>query len=115
MLQSVLPLFFQGDDLHWNMSRCGIELQIVEHRPAQHIRQENIQGDGCRPELARQGESDVSALGHQALEAFVAGQAEQHPSVVWVVLHDEQGRVARLNALTVVGDEFFTSHRQHGQ
>ena len=44
--QAMLALFFERDDLHRNMARCWIELELVEHRPSQHVGQENIQRDG---------------------------------------------------------------------
>ena len=46
--------------------------------------------------LARQGKRDVAALGHDALEALVVGQAQQDAREVRIVLDDEQHGIVRL-------------------
>ena len=88
--QPMLPLFFHADDLDRNMARGRVFLQVVEHRPAQHVRQENVQADGRGLELARQRERRAAAAGDQALETSLARQAEQRARKVRVVLDDEQ-------------------------
>ena len=49
--QAVLALFFQRDDLHRNVPRGRVELEVVEHRPAEHVGQEDVERDGRRAEL----------------------------------------------------------------
>src|SRR6185436_15528477 len=43
--QSVLALFFQRNNLHWDVPRQRIELEVVEYRPTQQVGQKNIQRD----------------------------------------------------------------------
>ena len=52
--QAVLALLVERDDLHRNVPRERIELELVEHRPAEHVGQEDVERDGGGPELARQ-------------------------------------------------------------
>ena len=52
--QAMLAIFVQGDDLNRNVPRRRVLLQLAEHRPAQHIGQEDIQRDGGGLELLRQ-------------------------------------------------------------
>ena len=52
--QAVLPLFLDGEDLHRDVTRRGVALEMVEHRPAEHIGQEYIERDRRRTELARE-------------------------------------------------------------
>ena len=54
--QAVLPVLVQRHDLHRNVPRQRILLELVEHRPAQHVRQEHVERDRRRLELARQRE-----------------------------------------------------------
>ena len=54
------------------------------------------------------------SVGDDALEALVAGQAEQHPRVVRIVLDDEQHAVALRDLVAVVRDLLFALDRQHG-
>ena len=44
--KAVLALFFERDDLHRNVARGWVELELVEHGPAEHVGQENIERDG---------------------------------------------------------------------
>ena len=47
MRETMLSLLLQGHDLHWDMPRSWVELQLVEDGPSEHIGQENIKRD-CR-------------------------------------------------------------------
>ena len=73
---------------------AGIELEIVEHRPAEHVGQEDIERDGRGLELPGQRQARWRPGGDDALEALVARQAEQDAGVVRIVLDDEQDGVA---------------------
>ena len=66
MRQTVLAFFFDGNDLHRDMPRRRIQFQIVQNRPAKHVRQENIQRDGGRQKLPRQRERRMAARGGNA-------------------------------------------------
>ena len=54
MRQAMLPLFFERNDLHRNMAGRRIELEVVQDRPAQHVRQENVERDRGGTVFARQ-------------------------------------------------------------
>ena len=114
--QPVLAFLLDRQDLHRNVARRRIELEVVEDRPSQHVRQEDVQGDGGRQILLGQRDRRLAAVGHDALESFVAGEAEQHPRVVRIVVDDQQHVVAVADALAIVGDDLFgLRHREHRQ
>ena len=54
MREPVLALFLQRDDLHRDVARGRVELELVEHRPAEHVGQEDIERDRGRAELPGQ-------------------------------------------------------------
>ena len=56
--EAVLALFFQGDDLHRDVARGRVELELIEHRPAEHVGQENIERDGGGTELPGERKAD---------------------------------------------------------
>ena len=92
--QAVLALLLQRDDLHGNVPGGRVELQVVQHRPAEHVRQEDVQRDGGGLILPRQGQGLLAAHGHDALEPLVAGQPQQDAGVMRIVLDDQQRRIA---------------------
>ena len=85
-----LALFVDRDDLHGDVPRGRVELEVVQHGPAEHIGQVDVQGDGIGAELPGKGEARRAPGGHDHLEARVAGQAQDDPRLVRVVLDDEQ-------------------------
>ena len=97
----------------WRVAR--IELQLIEHRPAEHVRQENIERDGRGVILPGEGNASSAFGGDDALEPLVARQAQGDAGVVRVVLDDEQHGVARLDVVAVVLDVFFARDRQDGE
>ena len=103
MRQSVLPLFLDRQHLHRDVPRGRIELQVVEHGPAEHVRQEDIERDRRRQVLPRQQQRRLAAIGDDALEALVARQTEQHARVVRIVLDDQQHAVALADVVAIVG------------
>ena len=56
------------------MARGRVELELIEHRPAEHVGQEDIERDGRGAELPGQREAQRALVGDDALEALVAGQ-----------------------------------------
>ncbi len=62
MRQAVLTLLFQRDDLHRDVPRGRIELELIEHRPAQHVRQEDVQRDGSRDGTGAPATSPIAPL-----------------------------------------------------
>ena len=111
----MLTLLLDRQNLHRDVPRRGVELQAVEHRPAEHVGEEHIERNRGRQVLARQRQRGRAAIGDDALEAAIAGQAEQHPRVVRVVLDNQQCLVAGFDAIAVVDDDFSLRDRQHRQ
>jgi hypothetical protein len=70
----VLPLLFERDDLDGNVSCRRVELELVQHGPAEHVGQEDIERNGRRFELPRQCQRMSALAGNDALEAVVACQ-----------------------------------------
>ena len=87
-----------------NVARGRVELELVEHRPAEHVGQEDVERDGGGVELPGQGQAHRALGGDDALEALVARQAQQDAGVVRIVLDDEQHGVAVLDGVAVVLD-----------
>ena len=46
--EAVLAFFVDRDDLHRDVPRGRVKLEIVQHGPAEHIGQEDVQRDGSR-------------------------------------------------------------------
>ena len=90
--EAVLPLLLDREHLHRDVPRRRIELQVVQHRPAEHVGQEDVERDRGRQVLARERQRRLAAVGDDALEALVAREAEQHARVVRIVVDDEQRR-----------------------
>ena len=59
--QPVLLLFLDREHLHGNVPRGRVELQVVEHRPPQHVGQEHVEGDRRGTEFPGQREAGLSA------------------------------------------------------
>ena len=95
-LETVLALLLDRQDLHRDVARRGVLLQLVEHRPAEHVRQEHIQRDRGRTVLARERQAFRAVLRDDGLEAVVARQIQQHPRVVRIVFDDEQHPIVGL-------------------
>ena len=87
----------------------GVLFQMVEHRPAQHVRKEYVERYRCWMELAGQSQSFRSAHGHQHLESLVVRQINQNTRVVRIVFNDQQDWIVGLQIRAVVCDAF------HGQ
>ena len=45
--QTMLPLFFERNDLHRNVPGLWIQLEVVEHGPPEHVGQEDIERDAA--------------------------------------------------------------------
>ena len=85
----MLALLFHGNDLNRDVPRERVLFQMAQHRPPEHVRQEDVQGDGCRLELPCHGQREIAAHRHHAFEAFVPRQPKQHARVMWIILDDQ--------------------------
>ena len=102
--QRVLAVLVERDDLHRDVPRQRVLLELAQHRPAQHVGQEHVERHRGRLELLGQIERIGAAHRHQHLEALVAREIHQHARVVRIVLDDQQDGVAGLDFQPVVGD-----------
>src|SRR5205085_2336814 len=100
--EPVLAVLVERDDLHRDVSRCRVLLQLAQHGPAQHVGQEDVERDRCRLIFAGEGEGLRAAHRDQDLQALVMRQIGDNPRVVGIVLDDQQDRLTRLDALAVV-------------
>ena len=98
----MLPVFIQGDDLHGDMPRRRILLELTQHRPTQHVGQEDVQRDGSGLILARQRQRIGAAHGDQYLHSVVMHQINQNARIVRIVFHDQQHGVVWFQAVAVV-------------
>ena len=112
-LEPVLALLLDRADLHRDVARRRVLLQLREHRPAEHVGQEDVERHRGRLVLARERERFGAAHRDEPLEAVVAREREQRARVVRIVLRDEQHGVARLEVLAVVRDLLDARRRQH--
>ena len=113
--QAVLAILVERDDLHRNVPRERVLLELAEHGPAQHVGQEDVERHRRRLVLLGEIERVVAAHGDQHLEALVARKVDQDARIVRIVLDDEQDGVAGLDLQPVVGDLLDGAfHRDHG-
>ena len=102
--QPVLAILVERDDLHRDVARQRILLELAEHVPAQHVGQEHVERDRGRLILLGQIERVFAAHRQQHLEALVAGEIDQDARIVRIVLDDQQQRIAGLDIQPVVRD-----------
>ena len=91
-----MPVFVEGQHLHRDVPGRRILLQVVQHRPAQHVGQENIQRNGRRMILVRERKRFRAARGHQNFKSLVAGKIAQDARIVRIVLDDQQDGIVRV-------------------
>ena len=106
--QAVLAIFFERHDLHRDVARLRVLLQLAQHRPAQHVGQEDVERHRHRPVLASETQRLAAAHRDQHLEALVVGQIDQDARVVRIVFDDQQDRIVRIEIVAVVGDRLGT-------
>ena len=95
--EAVVPVLVHGQHLHRDVACCGILLEMVEHGPAEHVGQGDIERDGGGMELAREGEGLGAAQCDEDLEALVAREVAEDARVVDVVFDDQQDGIAGLD------------------
>ncbi len=100
--QAVLSVFVQRQHLHRDVPRSRVLLQMIEHRPAQHVGQEHVQRHGRRVVLAGQGEGLRAAHGHKHLEPLVTGQIAHDAGIVRIIFDNQQDSVVGLQVVAVV-------------
>ena len=98
----MLAVFVERDDLDRNVPRQRIVLELAQHGPAQHVRQEHVERNRRRLELLCQFQRFRAACCDQHLEALVAGEVDQHARIMRIVFDDQKNGVARLEIEPVV-------------
>ncbi len=111
--QGALAGLVGGDDADGDVARGEVVLEPVEHAPAVDVGQEDVQRQGVRLVLARQGQGGGAERGDQTLEALLAGRLQQDAGEAQVVLDDQQHAIARLDVVAVVAD--FVHHQPRRQ
>ena len=110
----MLAVFVERDDLHRNVPGQRIVLELAQHGPAQHVRQEHVERNRGRLELLGEFERLGAARRDQHLEALVASQIDQDPRIMRIVLDDQQDGVAGFKIEPVIGqllDDTFLGRR----
>ena len=102
--QAALRLFEQRDDVHRDVARRRVVLEPIEHRPAVHDRQVDVEGDRVRLVVPRHRQADVAARRRQALEAFLVRHVQQDVRERQVVLDDQQDAIAVADRVAIVLD-----------
>ena len=92
------------DDVHRDVPCIGMVLQVVEHRPAVHHGQLEVEHDRIGLELVRECEPRVASLRDDGLEATRAGDLENRACEIGVVLDDEHDPVTGLDHGAIVLD-----------
>src|SRR5262245_26450348 len=100
----MMLVFVERNDLHRNVAGQRILFELTQHAPAEHIGKEDIERNGVRLILFGKLKRIGAALSYQHFETFRAGEIDQKPRVVWVVLHDQQDGIAGLNFVAVIRD-----------
>ena len=98
----MLAVFVERDDLHRNVPRQRIVLELAQHGPAEHVGQEDVERHGGRLELLGEIQRFRAARRDQHLEALVAGEIDQHARIMRVVLDDQENGVAGFEIEPVV-------------
>src|SRR5262249_11686664 len=112
--EPVLTIFVERDDLHRDVPRFRILLQLVEDGPAEHIRQEHIDRHRSGPLLPRYRTRIDATSRHDDFESCVAGAVDDDACVMRIVLDDEERWIAGLDVFAVVLDDFDCTLRSAG-
>src|SRR6185312_9132339 len=95
--ERMLLVLVEGDDLHRDVTRERVLLQLAENGPAEHVGQEHIERNRGRLELLCKLERIDPARGDQHAEAVVAREIHDDAGIMRIVLDDEKNGIARLN------------------
>ena len=82
---------------------AGILLELVEDRPAEHVGQEDVEGDGGGPVLLREHERVRAPRRREDLESLAVRLIDEDAGEVGIVLHDEEDGIALDDLVAVIG------------
>ncbi len=90
----MLALLFQANDLYRDVTRDWVQLELIQHGPAEHVRQKDIKRDRRWFVLASERKRRGSAGTDNAFEALIPRQIEEDPRIVDVILYDQKNGIA---------------------
>ena len=79
-----------------------IVLELAQHGPAEHVRQEYIQRNRGRLELLGKVQRLGAARRHQDLESLVACEINQYPRIMRIIFDDQKDSVSGLEVEPVI-------------
>ena len=101
--QAVLAILVEGHDLHGDVARRRVLLQLAQHAPAQHVGQEHIERHCVGFVFACQRQRIGAAHRDQDLDPLVMREIGHDPRIMRIVLDDQQHRLAGLETVAIVG------------
>ena len=106
--EAVLAVLVQRHDLHRDVARRRIALELAEHRPSEHVGQEHVERDrGRAGTRARARARPRRVVGDEHLEAVGAREVDDHARVARIVLDDQHAsgrRAARSSRSSGIDD-----------
>src|SRR5215468_1257650 len=100
----MLAILVERDDLHRDMTRKRIELELAQHRPSEHVGQEDVERNRGWLELPREFDSIGAKRCDQHFEALVASEVDHDTRVMRIVFYDQQYVVSGLDVEPIVGN-----------
>ena len=94
-------------DLHRNVARRRVKLELVQNRPAEHVGQKDVERNCRGSKLTSERQTDAALRRDDAFEVMLASQTEQDTCVVRIIFDDQKHSVARLDGIAIIGDAFF--------
>jgi hypothetical protein len=95
------------NDVHRNVPRLRVALELIQHTQARVIGQIDVEHDGARAIGCRSHQALARRVRDDALESHFARDVAQDPGEVHIVLDDENDARLRRQAFAIVVD----SHR----
>jgi hypothetical protein len=89
----VLALFFDRQHLHGNVPGRRIQLEVVQHGPAKHVRQKDVERDRGRLVLLGEVIAACPRLATMPLNPLSRASPSSTRASSGVVVHDQQDRV----------------------
>src|SRR5207245_2374478 len=90
------------DYVHRDVPGNGIVLQQIQHRPAVHVRQQQIQRDRVRRELLHERQGRAGIRSDHPFESALARNVEERGCKLEVVFHDQDHIITLPDLATVI-------------
>src|SRR5579871_2516325 len=94
--EPVLAVVVERDDLHRNVPRLRVLLELAQDVPAQHVRKEDIERNCRRPVFVGERQRFLAAHRDQHLETLIVREIDKNARVVRIVFDDEKDCISRL-------------------